>query len=127
MEKLRRAVQNFMRGRNGIDEFCAVVFIAGAFIYVLHFITGDRIWYNIYIVCLVYALFRMCSTNLPARRAENKLIVGLVQLQKMRWQVRKTHKVYLCKGCGRLVRVPKGKGKIEVTCPVCGQKKIINT
>ena len=32
----------------------------------------------------------------------------------------KDHKYFVCKNCHKMVRVPKGKGKIEVTCPRCG-------
>lgn len=34
----------------------------------------------------------------------------------------KDHKYYACPKCGQTVRVPKGAGKIRVTCPKCGEK-----
>ena len=36
----------------------------------------------------------------------------------------KAYRIFKCKGCGRRIRVPKGKGKVEITCPLC-EKKII--
>ncbi|MCR4675383.1 MAG: hypothetical protein K5675_10245 [Lachnospiraceae bacterium] len=32
---------------------------------------------------------------------------------------KKIYKFYTCSSCGQKVRVPKGKGKIEITCPKC--------
>ena len=31
----------------------------------------------------------------------------------------KEHKYYLCPSCKQIVRVPKGRGKITITCPTC--------
>lgn len=126
MGNFRQKMQNFMLGRNGADELGAVVLSAGMVCYFMYFFTKDGIWNSASTVCFVYALFRMLSKNVCARREENKKVVLRLQLLKLRWQVRKTHKVYLC-SCGRLVRVPKGKGKLEVTCPVCGKKKMVNS
>lgn len=49
------------------------------------------------------------------------------QAQKMAAQAKtraqdKDHKYYACPKCGQTVRVPKGAGKIRVTCPKCGEK-----
>ena len=32
-----------------------------------------------------------------------------------------------CPGCGNTLRVPKGKGKLYVTCPRCGERFIKKT
>lgn len=34
----------------------------------------------------------------------------------------KEHRYFACPKCGQTVRVPKGAGKIRVTCPKCGEK-----
>ncbi len=34
----------------------------------------------------------------------------------------KEHRIFRCPGCDQRVRVPRGRGKIEITCPRCGQK-----
>ena len=31
-----------------------------------------------------------------------------------------TYRVFGCPGCSQLLRVPKGNGRIEITCPRCG-------
>ncbi len=50
-----------------------------------------------------------------------------IQLNKTKYEQRKEFKIFRCKSCGRNVRIPKGKGKIQVTCPVCGNKTIHRT
>ena len=39
----------------------------------------------------------------------------------------KTHKIYRCPQCRQKIRVPRGKGKIEITCPTCRTKFIKRT
>ncbi|WP_207645519.1 hypothetical protein [Marvinbryantia formatexigens] len=53
--------------------------------------------------------------------------MSYVELVKMNFEQRKTHRIFMCKVCGKKVRVPKGKGKIEITCPSCGNKMTHHT
>ena len=41
---------------------------------------------------------------------------------KKRMAQRKTYKFFKCPTCKQEVRVPKGHGKIEITCPKCRER-----
>ena len=75
-------------------------------------------------------LFRMFSRNLVRRRAENARFLAWWspirgRLAGMRQRsLDREHKYFTCKSCKTICRVPAGKGKIEITCPKCGEKII---
>ena len=78
---------------------------------------------------LVWGIFRMLSRNIPRRRAENDRFLRFwgpvkakFRLQKDKWKSRKTHKFFNCPSCKKNLRVPRGKGKIQITCPKCGER-----
>ncbi len=41
---------------------------------------------------------------------------------QMQWRDRSTSKYYMCSKCHQQIRVPKGKGKIEIRCPKCSNR-----
>ena len=43
-------------------------------------------------------------------------------MAKKMWKDRKTTAYLKCPNCGQMLSVPKGKGKIRVTCPKCHAK-----
>ena len=83
---------------------------------------------------IAWTLFRMFSKNINARCAENGAFVEFWSRLRLRfsrtkrsvsrWATdapdRKTHKIIACPTCGQQLRVPRGKGKIAITCPKCG-------
>ena len=77
---------------------------------------------------LLWDLFRMFSRRIDRRRAENARFLALagpaIRWLRMRRTIRrdKEHRYFACPKCGQTVRVPKGAGKIRVTCPKCGEK-----
>ena len=80
-----------------------------------------------YLIWLL-VIYRMFSRQTYKRYQENekylKAITPVQQffnLQKKRFSDR-SHKYYRCPSCKQMVRLPKGKGKIIVTCPSCHQK-----
>ena len=97
--------------------------------------------YLISIALMIWAVFRVFSRNTAARARENeKFLVFWNQVkkwwngvrqwfakQKRKWDDRKTHVYFRCPNCKKELRVPKGKGKLEVTCPLCRSKFIKKT
>lgn len=127
MKNWRQKLSSFMTGRNGADELSQAVVGVGVAFYVVYIITREPVFNWVSTAALVYAMFRVLSKNVITRSAENREFLKYVQFLKMKWELRKTHKVFLCKKCKKIVRVPKGKGRIEVTCPACRTTTIIKT
>lgn len=123
---------SFMVGRNGPDALSrAMSSLSIAFLLLSIFI---RYLYPAAIVLLVLCYIRIFSKNIGARQKElyaylrlkNKMS-GKTAFIKRVWRERKTHRFFKCKSCKTNLRVPKGKGKIEIRCRVCGNKMIKRT
>ena len=87
---------------------------------------GTALWV-LALGCLIYSYFRIFSKNTAKRYTENAKylsikykITGWFRRKKERIQQSKTHRFYRCPQCGITTRIPKGKGKIKITCPKCG-------
>ena len=83
--------------------------------------------YYLSLMGLIYAYYRVFSRNLSKRQAENYAFLSWKNQCVQRWQQRKTHRFYRCPKCKTVLRVPKGKGKISITCRSCGEKFIKKT
>lgn len=63
------------------------------------------------------------STRTPAdRQARKAELERNKRLAKKMWKERKTSNFLKCPQCGQVLSVPKGKGKLRVTCPKCHAK-----
>ena len=117
----------FMAGRYGADQFSRFLsFFALALIIVNIFIRSKVLW-ALSLVILVLVYLRMFSKNHEKRRrenerylrVENKLLGGLRNWNDRRKQS-KDYVFFRCPSCRAMLRVPRGKGKIRVTCRKCG-------
>ncbi len=120
-------LRTFFYGRNGFDTLAKhsliasiVILLIGGFLPagVLKFVFIYMVSYPL----LIYAYFRILSKNVYKRVAENKKYTGAINMTKTRWQQRKTHKFYRCPKCKTWLRVPKGRGKITISCVKCATK-----
>lgn len=121
-EKLRQ----FMQGRNGADELSSVSSIVVIVLLLLSLFTRWSIFYILGLALMIYMYFRMFSRNIAKRRAENQKFLNLRYNVVVAWNKkknqfaqRKTHRFFKCPSCKQKVRVPKGRGKICITCPKC--------
>lgn len=131
---MRRKLEQFMQGRYGMDQFGRTLFWATMICLIVSMIFGGRIWYTLGLVLIVYSYFRMFSRNYAKRYAENQkylqLTAGIrgkfVKFKREQAQ-RKTHHIYRCPDCKQKIRVPRGKGRIAITCPKCCTEFIKNS
>ena len=127
MDKFKKKLYDVMQGRNGVDDLGRVIFIISLVLYVLSGFLRNGFLQLLSLIELIYTMYRTFSRDLQSRREENRKYLQFLNLQKMRFEMRKEYRIFKCKGCGRNIRVPKGKGKVETTCPLCGRKEIHRT
>ena len=123
---IRRALQNFMYGRYGTDQLNIALLVLYLVLYLVSAFARLEVLYWLSLVVLFLLLFRTLSRNAARRRAENAkfLQVAGPVLRWIRFQRTahrdKEHRYFRCPNCGQQLRVPRGKGKITVTCHNCG-------
>ena len=77
-------------------------------------------------VVILWGFYRMFSRQLERRRAENARFLEAVSPMVRRYNVSKCrrqdkeHCYFKCPNCGQQLRVPRGKGKLSITCRNCG-------
>ena len=115
-------IREFMAGRNGNDELGLAMLVAALVLNIVFRSSGFRLLGLAAAVLVVLVLYRMFSRDLAKRQAENRRFLGLWTGWKTRRAQSKTYKFFTCPGCRNTLRVPRGKGKIQITCPKCGQR-----
>ena len=131
-ERLRR----IMEGRYGADELNRFLTVCGWVLLLLGFVLsgfGSKAALAVGSVLialswafLILSVFRTLSKKTRERASENyryfvckNKVLGWFRTRKSRWQDRKVHRYFRCPQCRATVRVPRGKGKIRITCPKC--------
>lgn len=127
---MREKFARFMMGRYGVDQFGKFLSVAIFILLILGAFTHPII-YTLGIVGLIYMYFRVFSKNYAKRSAENQwylkksyAVRNWFGKQKRMFKLKKTHKIFKCPTCSQKIKVPKGKGKIEIRCTKCGTKFI---
>ncbi len=123
---MKEKFYRFMYGRYGIDKLGYAILIASMCLSLLSSVFSLGVGYILSYVLMAWAIFRFLSKNIYKRSAENVKFLGIksqiskkLKLEKNRIRDRKTHKYFECSTCHNNLRVPKGRGELKVTCPVC--------
>lgn len=122
--------QRFMSGRYGFDQFSGFLCIASLILIVIGaWVSPVLYWLGL--AAIIYSYFRILSRNTRKRYAENLKYLSYQSRatawfakQQVRFKQRKEYHYYRCPQCGQQLRVPRGRGKISITCPKCGHQFI---
>ena len=126
-------LRKFMQGRYGIDQLSNGLIFLFLVLLLIGTLTNISAFSLLAIVPLVYSYYRIFSKNFSKRYNENRIYTNFMspyynftdkiksKLQKtmIRLQKKKTHRYFKCPNCKQELRVPKGHGKVTVTCPKC--------
>lgn len=128
---MRAWFTRLMAGRNGMDHlnrFLTVLLLILAVLSV--FIRNSRLAGSLSILMLgllIYVYVRMFSRNIYRRQQENGAylrqrykITSAWSGARERWAQRKDYRFFKCPSCRTRLRVPKGKGKLNIVCRKCG-------
>ena len=124
----------FMEGRYGADALGRFLSVSGCVIMLLAVIFRSvwngilsNLFVSLALLCLILCYGRVLSRNTSARQKENDrylqkehAVYDWFALKRDCFVQRRDYAFFRCPGCGRTVRVPKGKGRIRITCRHCG-------
>lgn len=125
---MKEKLYQFMQGRYGIDQLNRFLIIVSIICFVINIFIGSMIIEVIAFGTWLIVIFRMVSKNIYVRSKENEKYLNFfgplsryLKLKLMNQQ-EPAHKHFACPKCKQMVRVPKGHGKIIITCPSCKNK-----
>ena len=122
---LRNGITRFMAGRYGMDKLNSVLLWTSVIVVVVAmFLPGllKLIFTVLAYLLMVLVILRIISRNTYKRYRENRRFLIILDQLKDR-----NHRYYTCPRCRQPVRVPRGKGKISITCPKCREKFVKKT
>lgn len=135
---MKEKIGRFMAGRYGNDklnQFMMAVFLGCAVLNLFvrnAYVSKVLNSWECLLILLVY--IRMFSRNISKRYAENQKYLALENRlrrffgqKRYLMQQRKEYHIYKCPGCKQKIRIPRGKGKISIRCPKCGEEFIKNS
>lgn len=145
MNDFQRKIEEFFRGRHGSDQLSFTLSLIGLILVFCSpaFTNQDvRLLFSaVGMALIIFAVFRVFSKNEARRIRENDVFMSFFRRDSAKSERRKaekekkrkmkeklkTHELFYCPKCKAACFVPKGKGKIRITCPKCGEKFIGKT
>ncbi len=127
---MREKLDKFMKGRYGVDHFSQFMVFAAMVLMLLQLfipsLIADLVLNVAAVGLLFYTYFRIFSRNHYQRYEENKRylrirdeVKNFIRLKKGGRRRDANYRIFKCPNCKQSIRVPKGKGKIAITCPKC--------
>ena len=128
---MREKIRQFMMGRYGTDGLNQFLSISSIVFILLTLFTHFRLFTYVGFALLMWCYYRTFSRNIAKRTQENyqfyaikDRLTGKVNGLKDQWANRKLYHYYRCPQCRQKLRVPRGRGRIQISCPRCGTQFI---
>ena len=128
---MREKFRQFMAGRYGTDAWTQSLSIRAVALLLVSLLPGRGLFPWRGLAALIYCYSPPFSRNISRRTEENyrfcsfqERLAGKWKGVKRRWADRNTYRYYRCPKCRQMLRVPKGRGRIEISCPRCGTQFI---
>lgn len=119
----------FLSGRNGPDALSIALSLLSCVLLVIAMVArgaSSSVLWLLALILLGSSYFRIFSKNIARRQKENQQFLSRImplrrfhhRMQKKRRQ-KNLYSFFKCPQCGTVLRVPKGKGRIRITCKTC--------
>lgn len=128
---MREKIFRFMYGRYGVDSLGYFLMWLTIGDIILNLFIKSGVLDTICLVLIIYSYYRMLSKNIAARSRENTFylkhtvkIRRLIKRMRMISVLKKKYRIFRCPECSLRVKIPKRKGRVEITCPKCRNRFI---
>jgi len=130
-DRMREKFRQFMVGRYGTDGLNQALSITSIVMLLISLLTRISLFTWLGLVLLILCYYRSLSRNISKRTEENyryytlkDRVDGKFRGLKDQWANRKLYHYYRCPKCRQKLRVPRGRGRIQISCPRCGTQFI---
>lgn len=126
----RQRMIHFMQGRYGVDQLSNFLIWTAVFLSIFTILVKMPVLQIISWLMIIYAYVRIFSRKINKRYTQNQRFLDSTwgirnAFAKIKYrfkygkQTAEPYRIYKCRKCGQKIRIPRGKGKILVTCPKC--------
>lgn len=126
---MKEKIRQFMVGRYGIDQLSQALTALFYILLILWLIFRNGFFAILSFIVVIYNYYRMFSKNFSKRYNENRIFTNMMSpvynfIDKMKKKLNikkrdRNYKYFKCKNCKQELRIPRGKGKVTITCPKC--------
>ena len=128
---MREKFRQFMIGRYGTDGLNQFLSVASLVLLLIAIVSRINLFTWLGVALLVFCYYRTFSRNISKRTEENykfytlkDRVNGKFRGLKEQWANRKIYHYYRCPQCRQKLRLPRGRGRIQISCPRCGTQFI---
>ena len=143
-KNINSKVQEFMKDRNGADRLAIWTFGASMIFMIINLFMPNIICSILGYALFFYCIYRMFSKKNAYREEEenrfndflDRFKPGSKKKKDSGFTTRKssnsktydsTKTTFVCEECGQSLSVPKGRGKLKITCPKCNHQQIVKS